>query len=1218
MRQMLGKLLNIRTQEWPRLLYLYVMFLLFMTGTFWAAVILEAAFLEQLGVEALPSFFIIKAAWSLLAILVYSAFADRIRNDKLLIGILLVSIVAISIGLSLLISEQYWIAYPLLFTIVFVPLDDIFFAHWYTYVNDFYDTRAAKRIVPILATTVAVSGIISGLTMPFLTQVLAPFHFIIMWIILLSSVAILAWLMPRFFKDTGRTKSGMFSVAAIAAAAPNTAENTDKQPPSELNNIREGYSYILNSKFLRWLALSVFLLMLLFSLLQYRASEIMLAELQTTAAIADFIGWLTGLTYLLLLPLQLFLLSRIINKIGLANSNFIFPSGILVFGTGLVFLPNLATAAMAFFSRTSFYGVIGYPMESLLYNAVPMRIKARARAFIGGLIVPIGALVGGLLLLLPITALVPVLILALAVGYFASAFFIRREYSRALIKMLEEEDYSFMLSQDAPKLTINDPTALQALRKKLQASTSHEFTVFLAKLISQIGGTDAVAILGEVARDTTDARSRAAILDVLVASDERSDAIRQLYLSFLEDPHADVRQSALTGLEQLNGPDSRTFQDIAVQMLNDPSIEVRAQILPALLSSRNPEHHQSAQNAINGFLDSDDVYQQARGVRILAYTGDPNHLNVFIKHLSSPNDAVRLEAAQAVEQLSTARLAPPAVESIVTAALPLLKDPIERVREVGVIVLGRLGGPENYRAIVGTLADSSQQVRATAADVLYKIGKSAVHIIHPLLNAADPKLRKMAAVILSRINKREFGPLIETHLTGNLLTIYTHHSLLAALTPCAVYPTITVINSALAEKNKMLLDEIFYLLSAVHNANTVTVVLDSLKARSSRMRANAVEALETLTSPQTARLIGPLFEPKLPSQELVRLSNQPWALPVPSTRNAIEDILTNSGERDHTYRALMVYALGEFGLAINPDDPPGNGGLLTGAHVKKLINTGHWRDSKKSAKLSKDTDLTPKKRRRAKVDPFAALSDDSDETKNRVDPDTPKHHNAATQKMNPTPLHPYTLTEIEAWLDKAVTDSVVEVRLAARAAKRMISGASVTDLVHEEDILLSAIEKIIFLKEVPFFQGMTVDQLRVLANVCEEEYFEEDARIFNQGDSGGALYVVVSGRVALEQEKRKGSFARLGTVEAHSYFGEMNLFDDSPRSSAAVAVQDTLTLRLRREPLIALARQYPDLSLELINVLSQRLREANSRIAELTRTRPRELHKLFDKFDDEG
>jgi CRP-like cAMP-binding protein len=76
----------------------------------------------------------------------------------------------------------------------------------------------------------------------------------------------------------------------------------------------------------------------------------------------------------------------------------------------------------------------------------------------------------------------------------------------------------------------------------------------------------------------------------------------------------------------------------------------------------------------------------------------------------------------------------------------------------------------------------------------------------------------------------------------------------------------------------------------------------------------------------------------------------------------------------------------------------------------------------------------------------------------------------------------------------------------------------------------------------------------------------------------------------------------------------MNLFDNSPRTASAIAIQDTLTLRLRREPLIALARQHPNLSLELINVLSARLREAQDAIAERTRTKPRELQKLYDQF----
>ena len=165
--------------------------------------------------------------------------------------------------------------------------------------------------------------------------------------------------------------------------------------------------------------------------------------------------------------------------------------------------------------------------------------------------------------------------------------------------------------------------------------------------------------------------------------------------------------------------------------------------------------------------------------------------------------------------------------------------------------------------------------------------------------------------------------------------------------------------------------------------------------------------------------------------------------------------------------------------------------------------------------------------------------------------------------------------------------------------------------------MLANIEKVIFLKEVSFFGGMTVDQLRVLANVCEEEFFAADTHIYGPGDTGGVLYVVVNGRVGIEQEKRAGSSARLANVEAHSYFGEMNLFDNSPRTTLALALQDTLTLRLRREPLLALMRQHPDLSLAIINVLSQRLRETSDRVAELTRTRPRELHKLFDQLDSD-
>jgi CRP/FNR family cyclic AMP-dependent transcriptional regulator len=319
------------------------------------------------------------------------------------------------------------------------------------------------------------------------------------------------------------------------------------------------------------------------------------------------------------------------------------------------------------------------------------------------------------------------------------------------------------------------------------------------------------------------------------------------------------------------------------------------------------------------------------------------------------------------------------------------------------------------------------------------------------------------------------------------------------------------------------------LFAAIHDPEAVEIVAESLNSETARVRANAVEALESLTTPQVAGLIAPLFEPGFAPAQLLRIGKDTWDMAHPDTTTVIRQLITDPDVP--WLRTIMTFALGEIGASLS---------------AQSLF---------------------------------------------------------ASQ-------------EIEAMLKVSLADPVADVRLAARAAQRMIAGLRVTDATQEEETVLSTIERIIFLKGVPFFQSMTVDQLRVLADICEEELYADDTKIFDQGDPGGALYVVVSGRVAIERAgQRKGSFVRLATIEAHSCFGEMSLLDKSPRSAAATVIQDTLTLRLRREPLVALVRQYPDLAMELINVLSQRLRAANDRIAGLTRSRPRELQKLYDKFD---
>jgi CRP-like cAMP-binding protein len=110
--------------------------------------------------------------------------------------------------------------------------------------------------------------------------------------------------------------------------------------------------------------------------------------------------------------------------------------------------------------------------------------------------------------------------------------------------------------------------------------------------------------------------------------------------------------------------------------------------------------------------------------------------------------------------------------------------------------------------------------------------------------------------------------------------------------------------------------------------------------------------------------------------------------------------------------------------------------------------------------------------------------------------------------------------------------------------------------------------------------------------------------------------VVVSGKVGIERKNKVTSTSvRLNTIEMRSYFGESTLFDNSRSTTTAIALEDTLTLHLSHEPLVALIHEDPELSLQLIKVLSRRIQETDEQVADLSRQRSRTMHKLYDKLD---
>ena len=128
-----------------------------------------------------------------------------------------------------------------------------------------------------------------------------------------------------------------------------------------------------------------------------------------------------------------------------------------------------------------------------------------------------------------------------------------------------------------------------------------------------------------------------------------------------------------------------------------------------------------------------------------------------------------------------------------------------------------------------------------------------------------------------------------------------------------------------------------------------------------------------------------------------------------------------------------------------------------------------------------------------------------------------------------------------------------------------------------------------FLSEVSLFSQMKSEDLKRIADQTRRQQFDKGQVIINEGAHGSKLFIIISGQAEAIKNLGGKSERVLGSFGPRSYFGEMALIDDLPRSASVVAKEDThvLTLEwdLRKE-----IEQSPAMAIELLQMLSQRIR----------------------------
>lgn len=139
--------------------------------------------------------------------------------------------------------------------------------------------------------------------------------------------------------------------------------------------------------------------------------------------------------------------------------------------------------------------------------------------------------------------------------------------------------------------------------------------------------------------------------------------------------------------------------------------------------------------------------------------------------------------------------------------------------------------------------------------------------------------------------------------------------------------------------------------------------------------------------------------------------------------------------------------------------------------------------------------------------------------------------------------------------------------------------------------------KIAFLKSIPFFSRLRRKQLEEVSHILHERIYEKDEFIFEMNQPGAALFLIQEGEVSIEAKVSETDFTQIATLKDHSFFGELALLDESPRSASARSVTRTHAWALFRSDLVKLSETRPDIACEiykiLANMIGERLKTTN-------------------------
>lgn len=136
------------------------------------------------------------------------------------------------------------------------------------------------------------------------------------------------------------------------------------------------------------------------------------------------------------------------------------------------------------------------------------------------------------------------------------------------------------------------------------------------------------------------------------------------------------------------------------------------------------------------------------------------------------------------------------------------------------------------------------------------------------------------------------------------------------------------------------------------------------------------------------------------------------------------------------------------------------------------------------------------------------------------------------------------------------------------------------------------------LRKVPMFARLEPSRLKLLAFTSQNLSFGNAEELFRAGEPSDCAYVIMEGAVEVMADTEAGEVVAV-TLSKNELFGEMGVLSNAPRSASIRAKGDVKALRITDEAFLKLLRDNPDVALDVLRQLSDKLARSHKQFEDM-------------------